>query len=171
MSDAASRADAQSGGFEETAEGRVHRLPIRIYYEDTDAGGIVYHANYLRYAERARTEMLRCLGYDQVALLAEPGIGFAVRSCTADFVAAARLDDRLEVVTRLHAVGGATLEAEQRVERNGQLLVRLMIRLACIGGAGGGVVRAARMPAALRAALQSLSHPTSAIFIMTLLAS
>lgn len=156
-----------AAGFAETAEGRVHRLPLRIYYEDTDAGGIVYHANYLRYAERARTEMLRDLGYDQVALLRDPGIGFAVRSCTVDFVAPARLDDRLEVATRLLSIGGATLEAEQRVERGGQLLVRILVRLACIGAG----VRPARLPAALRQALQGLIHPTSAIFIMTLLAS
>lgn len=156
-----------AAAFVEGPEGRSHRLPVRIYYEDTDAGGIVYHANYLRYAERARSEMLRAMGYGQAALRDDHGVAFAVRGCTIDYIAPARLDDLLWVETRLLSIGGATIEAEQCVERAGAPLVRLYIRLACLGKG----LRPARLPKLLRQALQPLVHPTSAIFVMTLLAS
>jgi len=90
-----------------------HRCVFRVYYEDTDAGGVVYYANYLKIAERARTEMLRCLGVEQEKLRREAGIGLVVRRCTADFIAPARLDDELTVLTRLAAQGGAALELAQ----------------------------------------------------------
>jgi acyl-CoA thioester hydrolase len=135
-------------------EGRVHRLPLRVYYEDTDAGGIVYHASYLRFAERARTEVLRCLGCDHATLRAL-GLSFAVRRCTADFLAPARLDDRLVVETRLERLGRASLDLEQRVvAADGQLLVQLAVRLALLCG----TLRPARLPAALRTALGALSQ-------------
>ena len=156
-----------AAAFVEGPDGRSHRLPVRIYYEDTDAGGIVYHANYLRYAERARSEMLRDMGFGQAALRDQHGIAFAVRGCTIDYFAPARLDDLLWVETRVLSVGGATIEAEQRVERDGALLVRMHIRLACLGAGR----RPARLPTVLRDAMQALLHPTSAIFVMTLLAS
>lgn len=156
-----------AAAFVDGPEGRSYRLPVRIYYEDTDAGGIVYHANYLRYAERARSEMLRAMGYGQTDLLTDHGVAFAVRGCKIDYVAPARLDDLLWIDSRLLAVGGATLELEQCVERAGSLLVRLHIRLACLAGG----LRPARLPKTLRQALQALVHPTSAIFVMTLLAS
>ena len=156
-----------AAAFVDGPEGQRYRLPVRIYYEDTDAGGIVYHANYLRYAERARSEMLRAMGYGQAALRDEHGVAFAVRGCTIDYIAPARLDDLLWVETRLLSVGGATVEAEQCVEREGTLLVRLHIRLACLGKG----LRPARLPKTLHQALQALVHPTSAIFLVTLLAS
>jgi acyl-CoA thioester hydrolase len=134
--------------------GRAHRLPLRVYYEDTDAGGIVYHAGYLRFAERARTEMLRGAGHDHGTLRAL-GLIFAVRRCVADFLAPARLDDRLVVETRLERLGRASLDLEQRVlAADGRLLVRLAVRLALLSG----TLRPARLPAALRAALAALAR-------------
>ena len=134
-------------------EGGVHRLPLRVYYEDTDAAGIVYHANHLKFAERARTEMLRCLGLDHGTLLARFGLAFAVRRCLADYLAPARLDDGLVVETRLLRAGGASLDLEQRMTRAGRLLVRLELRLALVSAE----VRAARLPAELRRALGPLA--------------
>ena len=130
-----------------------HVFPVRVYYEDTDAGGLVYHASYLRFAERARTEALRRGGTEQSRLLAETGLGFVVRHMEIDFHSPARLDDLLEVVTRLSDVGGVSLRAEQLIRRAGVTLVRLFLKLACIDRQG----RPARMPTALRAALQDLT--------------
>ena len=134
-------------------EAGVHRLPLRVYYEDTDAAGIVYHANHLKFAERARTEMLRCLGLDHGTLLARFGLAFTVRRCLADYLAPARLDDGLVVETRLLRAGGASLDLEQRMTRAGRLLVRLELRLALVSAE----VRAARLPAELRRALGRLA--------------
>jgi acyl-CoA thioester hydrolase len=127
-----------------------HVFPLRVYYEDTDAGGIVYYVNYLKFAERARTEMLRLLGHHQVDLLAREGIGFTVRSCTADYLAPARLDDALEVRTTLIDVGGASMRLRQRILRDETLLCDLRFRLAVMKRDG----RPARMPQAIREALE-----------------
>jgi acyl-CoA thioester hydrolase len=140
--------------------GGVHVFPVRVYYEDTDCGGIVYHASYLRFAERARTEMLRCAGVTHSRMIDETGRAFAVRRMEIDYVAPARLDDALEVWTRIDDIGGATLDAEQVVRRQaapasptgvtgGDELVRIRLRLACINQKG----RPARLPSAVRAAL------------------
>ena len=127
-----------------------HVFPVRVYYEDTDAGGIVYYVNYLKFAERARTEMLRLLGHEQFDLLAEQGIGFTVRSCRADYLAPARLDDALEVRTTLIDIGGASMRLRQRIVREGALLCDLRFRLAVMNRAG----RPARMPQPIRDALE-----------------
>ena len=132
----------------------AHIFPLRVYYEDTDAGGIVYYANYLRFAERARTEYLRSVGADHQTLLAEDGIAFTVRQCSVDYMSPAFLDDPLEVHTRFLEVRGASLRAEQVVKRKMDELARLTVRLACVGG--DGLPR--RMPAALRSALSSSLH-------------
>lgn len=124
-------------------------VQIRVYYEDTDAGGVVYHAGYLRFAERARTEMLRSLGLDHVRLLADHGVIFAVRRCEVDFLQPARLDDLLDVSTRIARQGGASLDLIQEIGRAGTLIARLAIRLALIDRRG----RAARLPAVLRHAI------------------
>ncbi len=129
----------------------AHIFALRVYYEDTDAGGIVYYANYLRFAERARTEYLRMVVADDHSLLAEDGIAFTVRQCSVDYMSPAFLDDPLEVHTRFLEVRGASLRAEQVVKRKMDELVRLTVRLACIGDDG----RPRRMPAALRSALSS----------------
>ncbi len=133
-------------------EGPVHVLPLRVYYEDTDAAGMVYYANYLRYTERARSDMLRLAGVRHGELREREGLSFAVRRCEVDYLAPARLDDALEVRSRLLQVGGASLDAEQVVRRAGSDLVRTVVRIGCVDGAG----RARRFPAAVRAALKDL---------------
>ncbi len=132
----------------------VHRFGLRVYYEDTDAAGIVYYANYLKFAERARTEMLRHVGFEQEALRRTTGRVFAVRHCSADYLAPARLDNELVVETRLTALGGASLEVAQHISCGERLLVRLALRLACLGADG----KPARLPSPLRAALARFHH-------------
>jgi acyl-CoA thioester hydrolase len=114
----------------------AHRYPVRVYYEDTDAAGIVYYANYLKFAERARTEMLRELGVGQRELRDAKGVAFAVRRCNVDYMAPARLDDMLEIRTRITGLRGAAIEAEQIVARDNDQLVRLNVMLVCIGPGG-----------------------------------
>lgn len=107
-------------------------LPIRVYYEDTDAGGVVYYANYLRFCERARTEWLRALGVEQQALLESAGIAFVVRSVKADYLQPARLDDVLQVVSHIATLRRASLVFEQEIRRDGQLLFSAQVLIACI---------------------------------------
>ena len=108
--------------------------PVRVYFEDTDTGGVVYHAGYLRYYERCRTEWVRSRGLSQQALLGEHAIAFAVRSMAVDWLAPARLDDLLEVQMFLHQARRASLRAEQRIIRaaDGALLSRAQVRVACV---------------------------------------
>jgi len=127
----------------------AHSFPLRVFYEDTDAGGMVYHANYLKFAERGRSEMLRSLGFPHRKLGAEQGVGFAVRRCAVEYRAPARLEDALTVDTRLTEIGAATLNLHQQVCRDGQVLADLEILVACIGRDG----KPRRLPSALRAAL------------------
>ena len=136
----------------ESAGKLVHRFPVRVYYEDTDAAGLVYYANYLKFAERARTEMLREGGADHAELLTSTGLGFVVRHAAIDYLKPARLDDLLRVETRVVACGGATLELRQDVLRDCDMLVRMTIELALVNKTG----RPARLPAALRAALSEI---------------
>jgi acyl-CoA thioester hydrolase len=126
----------------------VHHFPIRVYYEDTDAAGIVYYANYLKFAERARTEMMRGLGFDHARLRADHAVALAVRRCTIDYLAPAQLDDALDIGTRILAAAGAALDLEQEVRRDGVVLARLELRIACLSTAG----RPRRIPPALAAA-------------------
>jgi acyl-CoA thioester hydrolase len=137
-----------------------HRLAVRVYYEDTDAGGVVYHASYLRFAERARTEMLRCRGLEHGSLMARFGLAFTVRRCVVDYLAPARLDDRLEVRTGVARIGGASLDLEQRIFKGDRLLVRMEVRLAVISSA----LRAVRLPQALVEALAPLRHDPASNF-------
>lgn len=126
----------------------MHVYPIRVYFEDTDAAGIVYYANYLRFAERARTEMMRLGGVDHAGLVRDEGLAFAVRRCAADYLRPARLDDLLEVHTRVVGLGGASIDLRQTVYRpsDGRDVVALEVRLACIDRHA----KPARIPAALR---------------------
>jgi acyl-CoA thioester hydrolase len=137
-------------------EAGVHRIRIRVYYEDTDAAGIVYHAAYLEFAERARTELLRCLGLDHATLRARFGLVFTVRRCSIDYRAPARLDDLLEIATRVVRLGGASLELEQRVLRAAQLLAVLEVRLALLGAD----LRVARLPGQLIGAFDRMRAPS-----------
>jgi acyl-CoA thioester hydrolase len=134
----------------------AHTLPLRVYYEDTDAAGIVYHANYLKFAERGRTEMLRSLGFGHRRLGQESGVGFAVRRCLVDYLAPARLEDALVVDTTLADIGAATLQVRQQIRRGGELLADLDILVACIGSDG----RPRRLPSALREVLTRDSAAT-----------
>ena len=114
------------------ASSQPFTLPVRVYYEDTDAGGVVYYANYLKFCERARTEWLRTLGVSQQALIDEHGLAFVVRSVQADYLASARLDDALEVVTRVAMLRRASLLFEQQVMRGQELLFTTRVLLASI---------------------------------------
>ena len=133
-------------------EGGEHVYPLRVYYEDTDASGIVYYANYLKFAERARTEMMRGAGITHVMLLGDHDAAFVVRRCVVDYRQPARLDDEIEVRTTIDRVAGAHIEAEQRVMREDALLASIDLKLGCVGRNG----RAVRLPAPLREALSGL---------------
>jgi acyl-CoA thioester hydrolase len=107
-------------------------FPVRVYFEDTDVGGVVYYANYLRYLERGRTEWLRALGFDQGRLLAETGLGFAVRSIHAEYLRPARLDDELQVISEVVSHGRVAVNFAQRIERGGETLLTAKVRIACL---------------------------------------
>ena len=125
-----------------------HRFPVRVYYEDTDFSGNVYHAAYLHFFERARTEFLRTIGVHHSELVKD-GIAFAVRSMSIDFAAAAHIDDLLEVATEVALVTAARLNLKQTISRDGVVIVSADVLVVGIKTAGG----AARLPKELRAAL------------------
>jgi acyl-CoA thioester hydrolase len=132
---------------------RRHVMAVRVYYEDTDFSGIVYHANYLRFMERGRTNFLRLLGADQRGLFEEtekeaPGFAFVVRSMTLDFLAPARMDDVLTITTTPAEVKGASVTLAQTVARGDDILVEAQVRVAFISGG-----KAQRIPKALRTAM------------------
>lgn len=110
----------------------LHSFPIRIYYEDTDAAGIVYYANYLKFAERARTEALRQAGFDQSKLLAEQKIGFVVKNCNIDFLSPAKLDDLLTIETNLHDISKVSLSMKQVIKNGNKTLVNLDVKLVMV---------------------------------------
>jgi acyl-CoA thioester hydrolase len=125
---------------------------VRVYYEDTDAGGVVYHAGYLRYLERARTEWLRSLGYSQAALKAEESLVFTVVSMQLEFLRPARLDDLLCVRSRATLCGGASVAFEQDILRaEAERILTAQVRVACLDAAS---FRPRRLPATLRERLQ-----------------
>ncbi len=137
----------------EIRDGR-HHLPVRVYYEDTDFSGVVYHASYLRFMERGRTNFLRLLGADQRALFEAatqeaPGFAFVVRSMSIDFRKPARMDDVLDIVTQTAEVKGASVMLQQQVVRGAELLVEASVQVAfvCAG-------RARPIPKPLRMAMQ-----------------
>jgi acyl-CoA thioester hydrolase len=134
-------------------EGGVHVLPLRIYYEDTDAQGIVYYANWMRFLERGRTEMLRLLGQEHGALRKESGLNWIVRRCLIDYLKPARLDDTIDVTTRCGELRGASLDMVQEATRQGDILVRAELLVACVGANG----RPARLPAAVKLALAQVA--------------
>lgn len=109
-----------------------HRYAIRVYYEDTDAGGVVYHATYLRYAERARTEALRELGVPHALLVEQYRAMFMVRGLEVDYERGARLDEALVVETEVLAIGGATIRLRQTVRNQDGPCATLTVRLACV---------------------------------------
>ena len=106
----------------------IHQLPVRIYYEDTDAGGVVYHSNYLKYAERARSEFLYASGFTNLRLI-ERGLGIMIRRCEMDFKAPAKLEDIITVHTKIDSIGGASMVMDQTVKRGDQVLVGMKIHV------------------------------------------
>jgi acyl-CoA thioester hydrolase len=134
--------------------GMTHSMKLRVYYEDTDAAGIVYYANYLKFAERGRTEMMRALGFAHSRIDAETGTIFTVRRLVADYRGPARLDDALTVDTTVLEVAGATVLLDQQIRRDGAVLVTFQMLVACVGRDG----RPRRVPASLRAALAAPSQ-------------
>ena len=147
-------ARSDSGGARGRISGDAHLMPVRVYWEDTDAGAIVYYANYLKFTERARSDMLRLLGVDQRSMMEQdPGAMFAVRDVTASYLAPARLDDDLLVETRLTEMKGATLSLSQNVMRQDEMLVQTQVRAAFIGLDG----RPRRIPATVRDRLTALT--------------
>jgi acyl-CoA thioester hydrolase len=108
------------------------RWASRVYWEDTDAGGIVYYGNYLRYLERARTEWLRSLGFSQLQLAEEPGVLFAVVSLNIEYRRPAKLDDELVTTCEPVSEGAATLRFAQRIHRGADLIVEASVRVACV---------------------------------------
>jgi acyl-CoA thioester hydrolase len=146
-----------SGLDGEIRDGR-HEMVVRVYYEDTDFTGIVYHANYLRFLERGRTNYLRLIGADQRALFeaAEkeaPGFAFVVRSMTIEFLKPARMDDLLAIVTAPEEVKGASMTLQQKVLRHGEVLAEARVRVAFVSGG-----RARPIPRPLRAAMKADSE-------------
>jgi acyl-CoA thioester hydrolase len=135
-------------------------LPVRIYYEDTDAGGVVYYANYLKFLERCRSEWLRAIGHQQAELLRDPGIAFVVRSVQADFLKPARLDDQLLVDLEVEKISRAQIFFRQTIRRadeslaggSGELL-SATVRLVCVNAAQ---MKPTSIPAFLRSQLEAL---------------
>ena len=136
--------------LENALRGGEHRLGVRIYFEDTDAGGIVYHANYLRYAERARSEALRSLGVPHAEMVDVHDRMFVVHRAEIDYERPARLDDLITVATRVRQIAAARVALDQTIRRDAITLVRIRLQLACVDRASG---RPARLPAEMRAAL------------------
>lgn len=136
-------------------DGDAHYFPLKVWWEDTDAGGIVYYANYLKFTERARSAMLKLIGVEQRAMLdADDGAMFAVRDVRVTYLEPARLDDDLVVRTRLAELKGATITLDQDVLRGGAELVRSSVRAAFIGLGG----RPRRIPQQVRAAMERLTE-------------
>ncbi len=111
-------------------------LPVRVYWEDTDAGGVVYYGSYLRFLERARSEWLRALGIDQAALIKHERLQFVVVEANIRYHRPARFDDELAVSVRLHEQKGASVVFQQEIRRGGELLISATIRVACLASDG-----------------------------------
>ena len=138
----------------EAGNGETFRFPLRVYYEDTDAAGVVYYANYLRFMERARTEWLGSLGVDLAALERAHGVVFVVSRMEIDYLSPARLGDRLEATLTLIELGRARMVAMQDVRRGAAALARARVTLVCIDRANW---RPARIPADLHGRLEITS--------------
>ena len=111
---------------------QTHELKVRVYYEDTDAGGIVYYANYLRFAERARTEMLRDAGFDHAQVFKDKKTGFAVAAANINYKAPATLDDLLTIKTKVDNIGGASMKMKQDIYLQEKLMTEIEVTLVCV---------------------------------------
>ena len=134
-------------------------LPIRVYIEDTDAGGIVYYVNYLKYLERARTELMRTFGLERAAV-ADAGWNFVVSDVSLSYKEPARLDDQLHATAVISAVGGATINFRQKVRRADAVLVAGDIQIACVDRGTG---RPTRLDAALRKQVEATLAATEEV--------
>jgi len=137
--------------------GGIHLFPVHVYYEDTDAGGVVYYANYLRFAERARSEAIRALGASHGRLRDEAGVVLAVHKLAAEYLAPARLDDDLVVETRVLGASGASIELEQAITRAATRLFVMTCTVVCVARSG----RPTRLPPPLVAAVAQFNPQTS----------
>ncbi|MDR3300582.1 MAG: tol-pal system-associated acyl-CoA thioesterase [Candidatus Accumulibacter sp.] len=138
-------------------------FPVRIYYEDTDAGGVVYYANYLKFLERCRSEWLRSIGFEQAELLRAPGIAFVVRNVNLDYLKPARLDDLLTVSLEVEKITRAQIFFRQHVQRgapgadSGEELVSGTIQVVCVSiGTNTGQLKITSIPAAMREQLEAI---------------
>jgi len=132
-----------------------HRLTVRVYYEDTDFSGVVYHASYLRFLERGRTEFLRALGIENRGNFANggaEGFHFVVRAMTIDFLKPALMDDVLSISTQVSKIGGASIEMWQEIRRGDDVLLTAKVRIAVVGGG-----KARRFPTEILAKLKTLA--------------
>ena len=126
------------------------RWPVRVYWEDTDAGGIVFYVNYLKYFERARTEWLRSLGHAQESMRAETGAMFIVTNTTVRYVRPSRLDDLLDVTVQVHHAGRAQMTIRQQAWRGDELIAEGTIRIGCVDA---GTYRPQRIPTSITASI------------------
>jgi acyl-CoA thioester hydrolase len=131
----------------------THRHAVRVYFEDTDAAGIVYYANYLKFAERARTDMLRDCGISHADMMQRDGLVLVVRRCEIDYLKPAKLDDLLTIESQAAKLGGASVELLQRVLRGDEVLAELKVLVVCIGKDG----RPHRIPDHVRGALPRIT--------------
>ena len=139
-------------------------IPVRIYYEDTDAGGVVYYANYLKYLERCRTEWLRSVGHEQSNLLRDSGIAFVVRSVSLEYLKPARLDDLLTVSLEVEKISRSQIFFRQHIQRGNPLadggweeLISGKIQIVCVSvDTGAGQMKVTSIPAPMRAQLESI---------------
>ena len=143
-----------SGRLATDADGRFHQLPVRVYFEDTDFSGVVYHASYLRWCERGRSDFLRLLGNDHEALFGgadgrEPA-AFVVRRMALEFVRPARIDDVLVVETRVHEIGAAILTLDQAIRRDGRVIFEARVQVVLVSLSG----KPQRLSQRIRSALE-----------------
>ena len=152
-----------AAGADGMLDGRLdadnHFYSLRVQYEDTDAGGIVYHAQYLAFAERARSAWLRCLGIDQPAMLADDRLGFVVRRIEIDFRLPAGLGDILDVESSLLRLGGASLKLQQKIinRENRHILARLVVEIGLVRLKDGARPKICRLPVAVKAKFSNLA--------------
>ena len=128
-------------------------FPVRVYYEDTDSGGVVYYANYLKFLERARTEWLRAAGFEQPELLRDHNVIFVVRSVAIEYLRPAQFNDELMVTVRMEKLGRSTIEVFQTVERDVRL-IEASVKIVCVDGAS---FKPISIPPPIRQPLESLS--------------
>ena len=145
-----------------TFDGLCHRYPLRVQYEDTDTGGVIYHAQYLAFAERARSAWLRCLGIDQPSMLASENCGFVVRRIEVDFIRPSGLGAVLEVESSLSKLGGASLKLQQNIlyRGHGHILARLLVDIGLVEFVQGSQPKICRLPAAIKNKFSGLMSST-----------